>query len=50
MEARGRKMKKLKEVNWDRSLKLESNRNFEYDDLDPIAIIGEENEGVGGIS
>jgi hypothetical protein len=32
-----------------RSLATEhSNRNFEYDDLDPIAIIGEENEGLGG--
>jgi hypothetical protein len=30
-----------------RSLAAEySNRNFEYDDLDPIAIIGEESEGV----
>jgi hypothetical protein len=27
-----------------------SNRNFKYDDLDPIAIIDEDNEGVGGIS
>jgi hypothetical protein len=34
-----------------RSLAAEySNCNFEYDDLTPIAIIGEENEGVGGIS
>jgi hypothetical protein len=33
-----------------RSLAAEySNPNFEYDDLDPIAIIGEENEGVGGL-